>query len=75
MTKLSSKSPSVEAGAPVTITMGAMTLQGSVRAIGEAMPMPMPGELAEAHFRQVVVDLDGDSPPLELWLADGGERR
>jgi hypothetical protein len=26
--------------------------------------------MEEADFRQVVVDLEGASPPLELWLAD-----
>jgi hypothetical protein len=32
--------------------------------------MPKPGALEEADFRQVIVDLEGSSPPVELWLAD-----
>lgn len=75
MAKLSIKPSLVEVGAPVTIILGSRKLQGSVRAIGDVAPMPAPGALAEVHFRQVVVDLDGASPPVEVWLADEESER
>jgi hypothetical protein len=67
---LSDDTSPVHEGAPVTITLGAVKLRGVVRAVGEAMLMPMQGKLAEANFRQVVVDLEGASLPAELWLAE-----
>ncbi|CAO4133388.1 hypothetical protein OFEAOIEE_LOCUS1115 [Methylorubrum extorquens] len=70
MTELRNDPSPVQPGAPVTITLGAAKLRGTVRAVGELMPMPMQGSLAESNFRQVVVDLDGASLPVELWLSD-----
>lgn len=70
MADLSDDTSPVQEGEPVTITVGRLTLRGSVRAVGDVTTMPKQGEMAEANFRQVVVDVEGSSLPIEMWLAD-----
>lgn len=70
MADLNDDTSPVHEGAPVTITVGTVKLRGTVRAVGDVTSMPKPGALEDADFRQVVVDLEGASPPVELWLAD-----
>jgi hypothetical protein len=53
---------------PVSLTLGALVLSSTVKAVGGTIDMPASAASAAKRLQQLVLDFDDPCAPIEVWL-------